>query len=463
MSLNDANNISDDDDVPMLVSENEKASWQAGLGLDSSDSVNNAAKPPVETALADRVPLTVVTGFLGSGKTTLVNRILTAQHGKRIAVILNEFGPTSDIEKSLSVKEGSNDLNEAMLDANEPSKLDAAENDTSEPPKLYEEWLELENGCLCCSLKKPGVKAIELLMEKRGKFDYILLETTGLADPQPIAEMFWLPDELGASIRLDGIVAVVDARHVMQHVDRDPEIARQIALADRILLNKADLVTTEELDRIETELLARINPVAKIERTIRSDVGVDFVLGIGGYDLRDGTDVDAAVSKLSDLPSLSLTSKPAVDICGCDDPKHDHTHELESGGSHAAGLAQRLISSISATAPGSLGSSKFTSFVQNILWQDNLPGKDSRQPMEVIRLKAVVHLVGQASGEKDKAVNSGRRKTVVQAVHDLYDMVETADFWEPEKEPLNKLVLIGRNLDQAYVEAQLKATVAEDF
>jgi G3E family GTPase len=132
-----------------------------------------------------------VTGFLGSGKTTLMNYILTAQHGRRIAVILNEFGQGSAMEKSMSIGQ------------------DGA---------LFEEWLELRNGCLCCSVKDNGVKAIENLMEKSGSFDYILLETTGLADPVPIAGMFWLDDELGSQIALDGIVTMVDAKNFLRQV-----------------------------------------------------------------------------------------------------------------------------------------------------------------------------------------------------------------------------------------------------
>uniref|UniRef100_G1N0Q4 CobW/HypB/UreG nucleotide-binding domain-containing protein n=1 Tax=Meleagris gallopavo TaxID=9103 RepID=G1N0Q4_MELGA len=136
-----------------------------------------------------KIPVTIITGYLGAGKTTLLNYILTEQHSKRIAVILNEFGEGSALEKSLAISQGG---------------------------VLYEEWLELRNGCLCCSVKDNGVKAIENLMQKRGKFDYILLETTGLADPGAVASMFWVDSELGSDIYLDGIVSVVDAKHGLQ-------------------------------------------------------------------------------------------------------------------------------------------------------------------------------------------------------------------------------------------------------
>uniref|UniRef100_A0AAY4ADD5 CobW/HypB/UreG nucleotide-binding domain-containing protein n=1 Tax=Denticeps clupeoides TaxID=299321 RepID=A0AAY4ADD5_9TELE len=143
---------------------------------------------PIEVATA-QIPVTIITGYLGSGKTTLLNYILTEQHNKRIAVILNEFGEGSALEKSLAV---------------------------SQAGELYEEWLELRNGCLCCSVKDNGLKAIENLMEKKGKFDYILLETTGLADPGSVASMFWVDAELGSDLYLDGIVTVVDAKYGMQ-------------------------------------------------------------------------------------------------------------------------------------------------------------------------------------------------------------------------------------------------------
>jgi len=178
-----------------------------------------------------KVPVTIITGQLGSGKTTLLNYVLTEQHSKKIAVILNEFGEGRIDEKTVSVGGG----NEG---------------------ELVEEWLALRNGCLCCSVKDNGVKAIETLMSKKGKFDYILLETTGLADPGPIASIFWLDEELGSDIYLDGIVTVTDAKYGLDQLN-DPNLVdnneseigetpvntakKQIALADLILLNKKNL------------------------------------------------------------------------------------------------------------------------------------------------------------------------------------------------------------------------------
>ncbi|XP_023576062.1 COBW domain-containing protein 2-like [Octodon degus] len=138
-----------------------------------------------------KIPVTIITGYLGAGKTTLLNYILTEQHSKRIAVILNEFGEGSAVEKSLAVSQGG---------------------------ELYEEWLELGNGCLCCSMKDSSLRAIENLMQKKGKFDYILLETTGLADPGAVASIFWVDAELGSDIYLDGIITVVDSKYGLKHL-----------------------------------------------------------------------------------------------------------------------------------------------------------------------------------------------------------------------------------------------------
>uniref|UniRef100_A0A2I3GX29 Zn regulated GTPase metalloprotein activator 1A n=1 Tax=Nomascus leucogenys TaxID=61853 RepID=A0A2I3GX29_NOMLE len=147
-----------------------------------------------KSGLGAKIPVTIITGYLGAGKTTLLNYILTEQHSKRVAVILNEFGEGSALEKSLAVSHGG---------------------------ELYEEWLELRNGCLCCSVKDNGLRAIENLMQKKGKFDYILLETTGLADPGAVASMFWIDAELGSDIYLDGIITIVDSKYGLKHLTEE--------------------------------------------------------------------------------------------------------------------------------------------------------------------------------------------------------------------------------------------------
>ncbi|XP_047278918.1 zinc-regulated GTPase metalloprotein activator 1E isoform X6 [Homo sapiens] len=147
-----------------------------------------------KSGLGAKIPVTIITGYLGAGKTTLLNYILTEQHSKRVAVILNESGEGSALEKSLAVSQGG---------------------------ELYEEWLELRNGCLCCSVKDNGLRAIENLMQKKGKFDDILLETTGLADPGAVTSMFWVDAELGSDIYLDGIITIVDSKYGLKHLTEE--------------------------------------------------------------------------------------------------------------------------------------------------------------------------------------------------------------------------------------------------
>uniref|UniRef100_A0A8I3WAD4 CobW/HypB/UreG nucleotide-binding domain-containing protein n=1 Tax=Callithrix jacchus TaxID=9483 RepID=A0A8I3WAD4_CALJA len=198
-----------------------------------------------KSGLGAKIPVTIITGYLGAGKTTLLNYILTEQHSKR-AVILNEFGEGSALEKSLAVSQGG---------------------------ELYEEWLELRNGCLCCSVKDNGLKAIENLMQK-GKFDYILLETTGLADPGAVASMFWVDAELGSDIYLDGIITIVDSKYGLKHLTEEKpyglinEATRQVALADIILINKTDLVPEEDVKKLRTTIRYKMISVLSAYRSI---------------------------------------------------------------------------------------------------------------------------------------------------------------------------------------------------
>ncbi|OMP87681.1 COBW domain-containing protein 1, partial [Diplodia seriata] len=258
-------------------------------------------------------------GYLGAGKTTLLNYILNERHGKKIAVILNgvysplraETGPTvlttaqtADIEKSLTVSKDGGQV---------------------------EEWLDLANGCLCCTVKDTGVQAIESLMEKRGVFDYILLETTGLADPGNIAPLFWIDEGLGSTIYLDGIVTLVDAKNILKSLDepppettahaeedhdhKGPELTTahlQISHADVVVINKADLVTPEELESVQRRITA-INALAKIHVTDHSKVpqleGV--LLDLHAYDDVDAAQLDFAAKGHSHLdPVCCLRSAP---------------------------------------------------------------------------------------------------------------------------------------------------------
>ncbi|XP_059689353.1 zinc-regulated GTPase metalloprotein activator 1A-like isoform X2 [Gavia stellata] len=326
-----------------------------------------------ESGPSGKIPVTIITGYLGAGKTTLLNYILTEQHNKRIAVILNEFGEGSALEKSLAISQGG---------------------------ELYEEWLELRNGCLCCSVKDNGVKAIENLMQRRGKFDYILLETTGLADPGAVASMFWVDSELGSDIYLDGIVSVVDAKHGLQHLTEEKpeglvnEASRQVALADLIIINKTDLVSGEELNNVRTSVRS-INGLVKILETQRA----------------------------------SLQKK-------LEHVKTTHAH-LDKG-----------IITVTFEVPGNIKEENLNLFIQNLLWEKNVKDKTGCT-MDVIRLKGLVSIQGKS------------HQVIVQGVHELYDLEETAVAWKEDEKRTNRLVLIGRNLDKETIKEVFIATVRE--
>jgi len=199
-----------------------------------------------------KVPVTILTGFLGSGKTTLLNRILSEEHGKRIAVIENEYGEVG-IDQALVIN-------------------------------ADEEIFEMSNGCICCTVRGDLIRVLGNLMKRRDKFDYILLETTGLADPGPVAQTFFMDDEIASEFSLDGIVTLVDAHHINQQLGRSQESTEQIAFADVILLNKTDLVKAEELDELETRL-REMNRLARVHRCERANVAISTVLNLEAFNL----------------------------------------------------------------------------------------------------------------------------------------------------------------------------------
>ncbi len=199
-----------------------------------------------------KVPVTILTGFLGAGKTTLLNRILTEEHGKRIAVIENEYGEVG-IDQALVIN-------------------------------ADEEVFEMSNGCICCTVRGDLIRVLGNLMKRRDKFDYVLVETTGLADPGPVAQTFFMDDELRAEFSLDGIVTLVDAAHIEQQLGRSDESTEQIAFADVLVLNKTDLVNGEAVDRLESRL-RDMNRMARVVRSERANVSVDTVLNLSAFDL----------------------------------------------------------------------------------------------------------------------------------------------------------------------------------
>ncbi|CAO3667945.1 unnamed protein product [Umbelopsis ramanniana] len=382
--------VDDFDDIPDLVPV-----------ANTSTVPKSPTEPASNSDGQKKIPVTIVTGFLGSGKTTLLNYILTEKHEKKIAVILNEFGESSDIEKAMSINE------------------DGA---------LYEEWLELRNGCLCCSVKDNGVKAIENLMEKRGKFDYVLLETSGLADPGPIASIFWMDDDLGSEIYLDGIVTLVDAKYISQHIKDVKEdgaineATKQIAIADRIIINKKDLLSESEMSELENTI-SGINSVATLVQTERSRVSLDFVLDIHAYDITDVNGLALQTQKINEHASTHVHPDKTVEtICIQLDQRVRDVDLLER-------------------------------WIQTLLWEKTVPRTDKQQyeqdaPSEgeqvtVLRLKGIITPEG------------GKERIIIQGVQDLYDM-QAAGASDSTDDDAGKLVFIGRNLVKEDLEQSLK-------
>ncbi len=259
-------------------------------------------------ATTDRVPVTVLTGFLGSGKTTLLNRILSENHGKRIAVIENEFGEVG-VDHQLVIG-------------------------------ADEELFETNNGCICCTVRGDLIRILGQLLKRRDRFDYIMIETTGMADPGPVAQTFFLDDDLKGQFLLDAIVTVVDARHFEKHLDEMKEPGEQVAFADVILLNKTDLVTPAELERIERRIRA-INATAKIHRTQNSNIPIDKVLNVGAFDLQRALAVDDQFLQpqypfewagIYELPAGSHALRTGAEDHAHDHHAHEHHHEHDHAG-----------------------------------------------------------------------------------------------------------------------------------
>ena len=389
-----------DDEVPVLV--------EPEVVVEEDDEAPTLIQDP-NALPTTKVPLTIVTGYLGAGKTTLLNYILTAQHGKKIAVILNEFGDSIDIEKQLTVS-------------------DSNSTEAKPPP-----FVPLANGCICCSAKDVGVAAIENLMEAGGLFDYILLETIGLADPGNLAPTFWLDDGLGSTIFLDGIVTLVDAKNVLKsldegHGDGEEEVEKrkqehghdhegpllttahlQISHADVILVNKTDLVTSEELEKV-VERIRSINGLARIKTTTKSEVPQleGFLLDINAYadvTADDLTFASKGHSHLDPTITTSTISFPALD------PKQVDNFDL---------------------------------FLRTMLWDETLPKDTPHESFEIHRLKGRI------------PVKDGR-VLLLQGVRNLYELNEAKEHARDDDEA--KLVLIGRGVDQAAFRQSLVQTL----
>lgn len=328
-----------------------------------------------------QIPVTVLTGYLGAGKTTLLNRVLQENHGKKYAVIVNEFGEIG-IDNDLVVG-------------------------------ADEEIFEMNNGCICCTVRGDLIRIIDGLMKRRDNFDAILVETTGLADPAPVAQTFFTDEDVRRHTKLDGVVAVVDAKHVGQTLKAGGEAQEQIAFADVILLNKTDTVEPAELEDIEARVRA-LNAFAKIHRTNRCDVDLSNVLDRGAFDLERILELDAEFLH-----------------GGGHDHNHEHDHRPNP-------IHNEDIRSVSISTERPVDAQKFDAWINDILMS---------QGQDILRTKGIFNVSGED------------RRFVFQGVHMMSEGAFTGT-WPSKDDRHSRLVFIGRHLNKDVLKQGFESCVA---
>jgi G3E family GTPase len=350
-----------------------------------------------------KTPVTVLTGYLGAGKTTLLNRILSEDHGRKYAVIVNEFGEVG-IDNDLIVG-------------------------------ADEEVFEMNNGCVCCTVRGDLIRVVQGLMKRKGTFDGIIVETTGLADPGPVAQTFFVDEDVRARTELDSVTTVVDAKHLPLRLADSKEAAEQVAFADQIILNKTDLVSEAELADVE-RAIRRLNPLAPIHRAQRSNVPLADVLGRHSFDLARIEELEPDfLNPPHGEPGHVHDEHCDHDHHGHDHHHHDHDHDDDH---HGHDIDASGIRGVSLTATKPLSANKVTAWLNEVL---------QAQGPDILRAKGILDVKGED------------RRLVFQAVH----MILEGDFqgpWKSEADRYSRLVFIGRNLDEAKLRAGFEACIA---
>ena len=355
--------------------------------------------PPETAPQAEKIPVTVLTGYLGAGKTTLLNRILSEPHGKKFAVIVNEFG-------EIGID------NELIVNADE-------------------EVFEMNNGCICCTVRGDLVRIIDGLMRRKGKFDAIIVETTGLADPAPVAQTFFMDEQVGAKTKLDAVVTVADALWLKERLKDAPEAKNQIAFADVILINKTDLVSPEDLAELEVRVRG-INPYATLHRTTRAQVALDAVLGRNAFDL----------DRILDLEPSFLDAEEAH--VHEHEHGHGHDHQSHDGHNHAhvhAGLKHyhdEDMQSVALKTGKPLDPDKFFPWIQDLV---------AVEGPQILRCKGILSF-------KDDP-----KRFVFQGVHMILDG-DHQRAWGADEKRDSRIIFIGRNLPEDRIRQGFEACVA---